>query len=210
MNSKTIILERDKELNYDGNADPHPTCQQENEDLTSESESVSGVPVMRVNNPILVEKLNTGAESGLIHKATSLSAPSAIKKVKDDIIQDIDDFLMELNLSDSTAINVNKELEASEASKIEDMPIFLLTSLAGGGIHMPSRTNNLANILTANNIKFIYRDCGTDGEARGWWKRQSKGRELPGVVVGNHVVGNWREIVVANEEWSVSKILGLS
>ncbi|AMD21917.1 HFR062Wp [Eremothecium sinecaudum] len=143
-------------------------------------------------------------------KSTKLTTNQvASSNQSQDITDDIDKFLNELRMNDSSAQKILKEFEEIEASTLRSKPIFLLTSLAGGGFQMPSRTNNLANILSANKIEFQYRDCGTDEEARNWWKKQSKGRTLPGIVVGNSVVGNWQEIIDANESCKVRQVCGL-
>ncbi|AET37519.1 Aip5p Ecym_1278 [Eremothecium cymbalariae DBVPG len=135
--------------------------------------------------------------------------PAPRKEHRTDITQDIDDFLKELSLNDTTANDIISQLNNEENKDIKDKPIYLITSLAGGGFHMPSRTNRLATILTANQIVFQYRDCGSDDDARHWWKKQAKGRTLPAIMVGNSIVGNWQEIEEANEEWRVRGICGL-
>lgn len=91
---------------------------------------------------------------------------------------------------------------------LEKEPVYIYTSLAGGGYHMPSRTNRLAQILTANKVEFSYRDLGTDTEARNVWKRYSRGKSLPGVVRGkDDIIGNWEEIDEANEEYKVRELI---
>jgi hypothetical protein len=91
---------------------------------------------------------------------------------------------------------------------LKDEPVYIFTSLAGGGYHMPQRTNKLATILTGNRIPFTYRDLGTDEEARNVWRRYSKGRMLPGVVRGkDDIIGNWEEIEEANEDYKVRELI---
>lgn len=91
---------------------------------------------------------------------------------------------------------------------LEKEPVYIYTSLAGGGYHMPSRTNRLAQILTVNKVEFSYRDLGTDTEARNVWKRYSRGKSLPGVVRGkDDIIGNWEEIDEANEEYKVRELI---
>ncbi|SCU97838.1 LAFA_0G13630g1_1 [Lachancea sp. 'fantastica'] len=91
---------------------------------------------------------------------------------------------------------------------LKDEPVYVYTSLAGGGYLMPSRTNRLAQILTANQVTFTYRDLGTDDEARQVWKRHGRGRSLPAVVRGrDDIVGNWEEMDDANEEYRVRELI---
>lgn len=101
----------------------------------------------------------------------------------------------------------NEDLEAHIENAAKNEPVYIFTSLAGGGIHMPRRTNRLATILTANEIEFSYRDCGTDAEARSIWKAHSAGRLLPGVVRGTTLIGNWKEIDDANEEYRLYEMI---
>ncbi|SCV03718.1 LAMI_0H10396g1_1 [Lachancea mirantina] len=149
-----------------------------------------------------------------------------------DITDDIDDLLRELDfVDDSDAAMLIKEIENKSTGKttkppstaaadttsvshseiqrlLENEPVYIYTSLAGGGFHMPSRTNRLAQILTANQIKFTYRDLGTDLEAKNVWKRFSKGRLLPGVVRGrDDIIGNWEEMEDANEDYKVRELI---
>ncbi|CDH11676.1 uncharacterized protein ZBAI_03462 [Zygosaccharomyces bailii ISA1307] len=98
------------------------------------------------------------------------------------------------------------ELELLEAER-RKQPIYIYTSLAGGGFHMVPRTNRLTTILTANRISFTYRDLGTDQEARTVWKTHAKGKQLPGVVRGTDVIGNWQDVEDANEEYSLENLL---
>lgn len=91
---------------------------------------------------------------------------------------------------------------------LKDEPVYIFTSLAGGGFFMPQRTNKLATILTANRVPFTYRDLGTDEEARNVWRRYSKGRSPPGVVRGkDDIIGNWEEIEEANEDYRVRELI---
>lgn len=91
---------------------------------------------------------------------------------------------------------------------LKDEPVYIYTSLAGGGFHMPQRTNRLVTILTANRIPFKYRDLGTDEEARNVWRRHSNGKSLPGVVRGkDDVIGNWEVLEELNEEYKVHEAI---
>lgn len=86
-------------------------------------------------------------------------------------------------------------------------PVFIFTSLAGGGFHIIPRTNRLATILQANRIEFSYRDLGTDPQARNLWKAHASGKQLPGLVRGSDVVGNWQDVEDANEEYRLGELL---
>ncbi|CAR30915.1 ZYRO0E05522p [Zygosaccharomyces rouxii] len=96
-----------------------------------------------------------------------------------------------------------KELEAERRKE----PVFILTSLAGGGFHIIPRTNRLATILQANRIEFSYKDLGTDPQARNLWKAHAQGKQLPGLVRGSDVIGNWQDVEDANEEYRLEEIL---
>ena len=147
------------------------------------------------------------------------------KKSLDDIFAETDAFLKELEFVDDSELNnllnpsqnnkkttttTNKKtISKSDIRKLyENEPIYIYTSLAGGGFHMIPRTNRLATILQANQIKFTYRDLGTDDEARKVWKTHGKGRTLPGVVRGaNDIIGNWEEIDDLNEDYRVQEAI---
>ncbi|OUT22738.1 hypothetical protein CAS74_002483 [Pichia kudriavzevii] len=89
----------------------------------------------------------------------------------------------------------------------EDEPVYLFTSFAGG-FHVTTRTNRLVTILTANRIKFEYRDLGTDEEAKKVWRRYSGGKTLPGIVRGkDDYIGNWEDIEEANEDYRVRSMI---
>ncbi|CAN3374673.1 hypothetical protein DIURU_000069 [Diutina rugosa] len=103
------------------------------------------------------------------------------------------------------------EVSQDEIRKhLATLPIYLYTSLAGGMQIVP-RTNRLALILQANDIKFEYKDLGTDAEAKKIWKRYANGpngmRTIPGVVRGDEVIGDWKEIDEANEEYKVRELI---
>lgn len=144
------------------------------------------------------EHLETEKQDG---KATSTGSPST-KTVDAAVDNEIDDLLNELKLE-----MADEQIDANIQNLALDEPVYIYTSLAGGGIHMPRRTNRLATILTANEIKFSFRDCGTDVEARQIWKTYSRGRLLPGIVRGTTLVGNWQEIDEANEEYRLREMI---
>lgn len=112
-----------------------------------------------------------------------------------------------------TNIGANKGIDGSvyvpKASKMtfEDEPVYLYTSFAGG-FQVATRTNRLITILTANRIKFEYRDLGTDEEAKKVWRRYSNGKTLPGIVRGkDDYIGNWEDIEEANEDYKVRSLI---
>lgn len=94
-----------------------------------------------------------------------------------------------------------------EKMTFEDEPVYLYTSFAGG-FQVTTRTNRLVTILTANRIKFEYRDLGTDEEAKKVWRRYSAGKTLPGIVRGkDDFIGNWQDIEEANEDYRVRSLI---
>ncbi|AJV23399.1 hypothetical protein H808_YJM1388F00083 [Saccharomyces cerevisiae YJM1388] len=138
-------------------------------------------------------------------------------KIVDD--SELNALLQSLDAKDSTTQTTEQSkknndkpqdvITTSEIRKLnEKEPVYIYTSLAGGGFHMIPRTNRLSTILTANRIPFTYRDLGTDDEARKVWKSFSKGRSLPGVVRGhNDLIGNWEEIEEANEDYKLRELI---
>ncbi|AJV25856.1 hypothetical protein H832_YJM1549F00082 [Saccharomyces cerevisiae YJM1549] len=138
-------------------------------------------------------------------------------KIVDD--SELNALLQSLDAKDSTTQTTEQSkknndkpqdvITTSEIRKLnEKEPVYIYTSLAGGGFHMIPRTNLLSTILTANRIPFTYRDLGTDDEARKVWKTFSKGRSLPGVVRGhNDLIGNWEEIEEANEDYKLRELI---
>ncbi|SMN19236.1 similar to Saccharomyces cerevisiae YFR016C Putative protein of unknown function [Maudiozyma saulgeensis] len=152
------------------------------------------------------------------------------KNSLDDILAETDAFLKELDFVDDSELNSlleslepnkkktttsvndnndNNTIKKSDIRKLyENEPVYIYTSLAGGGFHMIPRTNRLATILQANQVKFTYRDLGTDDAARKVWKTHSRGRTLPGVVRGaNDIIGNWEEIDDLNEDYRVREAI---
>ncbi|GAV30548.1 hypothetical protein PMKS-004062 [Pichia membranifaciens] len=94
-----------------------------------------------------------------------------------------------------------------EKMTFEDEPVYLYTSFAGG-FQVTTRTNRLVTILTANRIKFEYRDLGTDEEAKKVWRRYSAAKTLPGIVRGkDDFIGNWQDIEEANEDYRVRSMI---
>lgn len=147
---------------------------------------------------------NSGNDSTALaqDKEAPLSVDTLSKDSVAEITEEIENLLNELGDDVTDEALASQLLEA-----VKDEPVFILTSLAGGGIHMPRRTNRLATILTANEIKFTYRDCGTDDEARQIWRTFSRGRLLPGIVRGTTLVGNWQEVDEANEEYRLYEFI---
>ncbi|CEP61692.1 Aip5p LALA0_S03e08680g [Lachancea lanzarotensis] len=144
-------------------------------------------------------------------------ASAAAKATVARVTAEIEDLLREMQEDEpSKAPQVSSFIPAAQESAatkeirelLKDEPVYVYTSLAGGGYLMPSRTNRLAQILTANQVTFTYRDLGTDDEARQVWKRHGRGRSLPAVVRGrDDIVGNWEEMDDANEEYRVRELI---
>ena len=150
--------------------------------------------------------------------------PAGGKRTLEEIMAETDAFLNELNLDDAaleaalggsgdsatasgapgtrSAERERKQRKETPTPPEELPPVYIYTSLAGGGFHMVPRTNRLATILQANRIPFTYRDLGTDAAARTVWRTHSAGRQLPGVVRGERdIIGNWEEIDDINEDY---------
>ncbi|CAH2355641.1 hypothetical protein CLIB1423_30S00474 [[Candida] railenensis] len=89
---------------------------------------------------------------------------------------------------------------------LEAQPVYIFTSLIGG-MQVMSRTNRLSTILSGNQVKYTYRDLGTDEEAKKIWRRYANGKLLPGVVRGDDFIGNFQDIEDANEEYRVRELL---
>ncbi|CCK69322.1 Aip5p KNAG_0C02110 [Huiozyma naganishii CBS 8797] len=164
---------------------------------------------------------------------TKPATKSNTKSTLDELFAETDAFLKELEMVDDSELNAlaqsldkedkprsgNPQTPVAEPSptviKQSDItamlskePVYIYTSLAGGGFHMIPRTNRLATILTANKVEFTYRDLGTDDEARKVWKTYSRGRLLPAVVRGrDDIIGNWEEIEDLNEEYKVREAI---
>ncbi|KAG7858939.1 hypothetical protein KL919_003004 [Ogataea angusta] len=89
----------------------------------------------------------------------------------------------------------------------EDEPVYIYTSLAGG-FQIATRTNRLQTILTANRVKFGFKDLGTDEQAKKVWRRYSEGKTLPGIVRGkDDFIGNWEDVEEANENYAVRSLI---
>ncbi|QLL34288.1 hypothetical protein HG536_0G01470 [Torulaspora globosa] len=120
--------------------------------------------------------------------------------------QETEELLKQLETMEASTTNTATRAEIRAIN--ERQPIYIYTSLAGGGFHMIPRTNRLATILTANRIAFEYRDLGTDAEARSVWRSFAGGRTLPGVVRGrDDVIGNWENVEDANENYALRELL---
>lgn len=152
--------------------------------------------------------------------AQTESEPQATKELatesKDDTANESKEVAADGPVSDKSGAGLGKstegedeELEVSpeELRKhLESMPIYIFTSLAGG-MKIVQRTNRLATILQANDIKFEARDLGTDEEAKKIWRRYANGKTLPGIVRGDDVIGNWQEIDEINEDYRIREVL---
>ncbi|VEU23355.1 DEKNAAC104645 [Brettanomyces naardenensis] len=125
---------------------------------------------------------------------------------------DIDSLIAAVEKERSANVQVSSKVGETKVSKagkmtFEDEPVYLYTSLAGG-MQIATRTNRLETILTANKVKFQYRDLGTDPEAKRVWRTYSEGKTLPGVVRGkNDFIGNWQDVEEANEEYAVRSLI---
>lgn len=75
--------------------------------------------------------------------------------------------------------------------------LFLYTSFASGTHHMVSDTNRMAHILTANKVKYMGVDVGTDPKARKIWRWKAKGRQLPAIVREGEVMCDLKQL----EDW---------
>ncbi|QLQ80207.1 hypothetical protein HG537_0D02080 [Torulaspora globosa] len=143
------------------------------------------------------EILETSNENTLVEPQTILD-------------QETEELLKQLEMMESTTqvSNSNSTTAAEIRAFNETQPIYIYTSLAGGGYHMIPRTNRLATILTANRITFEYRDLGTDAEARSVWRSFAQGKTLPGIVRGrDDVIGNWETVEDANENYRLRELL---
>ncbi|KAI5956776.1 hypothetical protein KGF54_000393 [Candida jiufengensis] len=163
-----------------------------------------------VDGPAELEKQEKEEAEGAKHIKKEAKQESEGKIPKDEQAQQES---AEKNAKSTTTTTTNEDnlddldISPEEIRKhLESLPIYLFTSLAGGMQIMP-RTNRLATILQANNIKFEYRDLGTDEEAKKIWKRQSNGKTLPGIIRGDEFIGNWQEIDEANEEYRLKELL---
>lgn len=127
----------------------------------------------------------------------------------DSVMEETDRFLAELNLdSQSKSLKSEEETKKELREMLKDQPVYIYTSLAGGGFHMIPRTNRLSTILTANRVPYTYRDLGTDDEARKVWKTHGNGRSLPAVVRGrDDIIGNWEEMDEAAENYMVQTLI---
>lgn len=157
---------------------------------------------------------------------TSAAGAEAADGFKSILDQDTEELLAKLEMMDDSALSSllstlesdKSKSKTQEASHIirtseiraenEKKPIYIYTSLAGGGFHMIPRTNRLVTILTANRVQFEYRDMGTDPEAKRVWRLYSQQKTLPGIVRGrDDFIGNWQDIEEANEDYKLRELL---
>lgn len=192
------------------------TCTITEKDSTDVLDSVEGLS--------LPEDKNNSLPQGE-HNQPGSSQPRTITNTSlDDLFAETEAMLNNLEYVDDSELNqllgIDKNSNGKKentknilkSSEIEEMnkqePVYIYTSLAGGGFHMIPRTNRLATILQANRIEFTYRDLGTDADARKVWKTFSHGRTLPAVVRGRDtIVGNWEEMDQFNEEYYVRQAI---
>lgn len=178
-----------------------------------------------VNNFV---KPSLDEEAVLVTKSEPEEAGTSVtnREFKSILDQDTEELLQKLEMMDNSDLSKllgslesdatkSRTAEASNTLRMADIrhenkkkPIYIYTSLAGGGFHMMPRTNRLVTILTANRIEFTYRDLGTDAEARKVWKLYSKQKSLPGIVRGrDEFIGNWQDIEDANEDYKLRELL---
>lgn len=181
-------------------------------DSTDIVDSVEGLSLPESKNNSLPQEGHTQPDSSQSHSITNTSLDDLFAETEEllnnlEYVNDSElNQLLGIGKSSNEKIknseNILKSSDFEQANKQE--PVYIYTSLAGGGFHMIPRTNRLATILQANKIEFTYRDLGTDAEARKVWKTFSRGRTLPAVVRGcDTIVGNWEEIDEFNEEYRV-------
>ncbi|KAG7889869.1 hypothetical protein KL936_002543 [Ogataea polymorpha] len=109
--------------------------------------------------------------------------------------------------STSTANKDSVYVPKGTKMTFEDEPVYIYTSLAGG-FQIATRTNRLQTILTANRVKFGFKDLGTDEQAKKVWRRYSEGKTLPGIVRGkDDFIGNWEDVEEANENYAVRTLI---
>ncbi|KAG7729295.1 hypothetical protein KL933_001521 [Ogataea haglerorum] len=126
---------------------------------------------------------------------------------------DIEELLKAVENEQQTQTSNNTEKKDSvyvpKGAKMtfEDEPVYIYTSLAGG-FQIATRTNRLQTILTANRVKFGFKDLGTDEQAKKVWRRYSEGKTLPGIVRGkDDFIGNWEDVEEANENYAVRSLI---
>ncbi|CAI4061003.1 Aip5p SKDI_06G0750 [Saccharomyces kudriavzevii IFO 1802] len=232
--SKTLGTEKEKKENViSGLAMSSKITEGQGEGESGTAQVEEGINQLDLDETVPAHTRGPGDESGA-EEAKELSKAPTIDDIFKDILEETDEFLEQLKIVDDSEINAllqsldEKEtatqaakqptpeqykapavIKTSEIRKLnEQEPVYIYTSLAGGGFHMIARTNRLSTILTANRIPFTYRDLGTDDEARKVWKTFSKGRCLPGVVRGrNDLIGNWEDIEEANEDYRLQELI---
>lgn len=164
------------------------------------------VEAQEPNPEIIEQKGETGND---------IEAKNPVVEPRTVLDQETEELLRQLEMMEASTANADPRMSDSHSTTKaeirafnERQPIYIYTSLAGGGFHMIPRTNRLATILTANRIAFEYRDLGTDAEARSVWKSFAGGRSLPGVVRGrDDVIGNWEKVEEANENYALRELL---
>jgi hypothetical protein len=184
----------------------------ETKDLAKDDEAATYEVVNDVEDEKEKEQENNKDNEGRQQEETvsNLESKMPVKNKDDDIDALIAAAAREKALKDSQGqLGSDGSVYVPAVTKMtfEDEPIYLYTSFAGG-FHVTTRTNRLETILTANRIKYTYRDLGTDEEAKKVWRRYSGGKTLPGIVRGkDDYIGNWEDIEEANEDYRVRSLI---
>lgn len=200
--TERLINELESEIKFTTTSKPYEGDFDESEVQPSSEEGTSKEP--------LVDAVETGESTAEKPEVTVEESKEKSTKVSiepADQIEEISVASKDLKPDDDFD-DIHEPTKEEIIEMLKDEPVYIYTSLAGGGFMMPQRTNKLATILTANRVPFTYRDLGTDDEARGVWRRYSNGRVPPGVVRGkDDIIGNWEEIEEANEDYKVRELI---
>lgn len=178
-------------------------------ETVSEKESSGGKFSLKEDNASVEPVINTSEQIPEISDVTSTS--NYVVPKKDDNIDAIIAAAAREKAMNETYDAPGKDgsvfVPKNDKMTFENEPVYLYTSFAGG-FQISTRTNRLVTILTANRIKFEYRDLGTDEEAKKVWRRYSAGKTLPGIVRGkDDYIGNWQDMEEANEEYQVRTLI---
>ncbi|KAM9929972.1 hypothetical protein OXX59_000824 [Metschnikowia pulcherrima] len=198
-------LQLDEEMDQNQSKEIKPD---ENTDVTSEEEK------NKVSSPIIPGPKSSNDDTTKLTDETG-DNKSQVAEDSHNLITEIDnipagsDGNTTQEVSGTVSEEAEEEFDVSPEElreHLKSLPVYLFTSLAGG-MQIITRTNRLATILTANGVKFEYRDLGTDEKAKRLWRREAAGKTLPGVVRGDDFIGDWKYIEEINEEYLLEKVL---